>query len=100
MIEPEDLAIIVNKVVESYLDEVVNMERLDRQRRHEELKTYLQTYQARMIDLRKQLQAFAENLGTADGSTAQLQHQESITTLAEAQRQLRLHHQSASPRRG
>ncbi len=86
--EPDDLALVVNAVTDAYLDEVVNADERERRQRYEELKTYLQTYQQRMQDKRRQIQALGEQIGTRDGGTAQYKHQESIATLAEAQRSL------------
>ncbi len=85
---PQDLAILVNAVIDSYMDNVVNREARERLGRHEGLKKIYEQYQSGLELQRKTLKETVESLGTSDKQTLALKQQFSLDHLAQTKAEL------------
>jgi len=73
--DPKTVAALVNAITGAYLDEVVNVDHLDRQRRFEGLKEIWKKYESDLRQKREQLRKIAEAIGSDDKKALTLQKQ-------------------------
>jgi len=73
--DPKTVAALVNAMTSAYLDEVVNVDHLDRQRRLEGLKEIWKKYENGLRQKREQLRKIAEAIGSDDKKALTLQKQ-------------------------
>ena len=85
---PDDLALLVNSVIDSYMDNVVNREARDRLGRHEGLKKIYEQYQTGLESKRKVLKQLAESLGSSDKQTLALKQQFALDHLSQTKSEL------------
>jgi capsular exopolysaccharide synthesis family protein len=76
--DPIMVAALVNAVTTAYLDEVVNVDHVERQRRFEGLKEIWKKYESDLRRKREQLRAIAEAIGSDDKKALTLQKQYEI----------------------
>ena len=86
--DPKDAAAIVNAIVEAYMDEVVNVDRLKQRERYDSLSTVAADKEDEVRRKREQLKRELESIGAGDGQTNSLRAQMAVSTYAEYQRQL------------
>ncbi len=72
--DPRALPLIVNAVVQSYLDEVVNYEKQSRIERFEKIRELYDNAQRRLTTRRQELKALADQQGAGDIETNRLVH--------------------------
>ena len=72
---PEDLAIIVNRVVKAYMDEVVDVDARRRMGRRDQLVKYKDRYAELLKRKRETMRKLAESVGSDDHSTLALRQQ-------------------------
>jgi polysaccharide biosynthesis transport protein len=85
---PEDIAALVNAVVDSYLKNVVDRENLGRHDRFDNLTKVFNKYQADLEAKRKELRTLAESVGTDDKQTLALQQQLGLEQVARTKAEL------------
>jgi capsular exopolysaccharide synthesis family protein len=86
---PDGLAILVNSVVERYLEEVVNVEAKERRKRYDKLKEIYGEYQAKLQAKRETLEELAKQIGSTDKANVRLTHAFAIESRAAMEKELR-----------
>ena len=76
--EPKALAVLVNAVTAAYLQEVVNVDHSDRQKRLEGLRGFWKKYEEDLHQKQERLRKIAEAVGTNDKTALTLQQQYDI----------------------
>ncbi len=87
--QPEDLDELVNAVTQAYINEVVDEDRENRQRRYEELVDMRTTYRKDLALSRERLDMMARRLGSSEGTTIQKGQELRLEELTDARLRLR-----------
>jgi capsular exopolysaccharide synthesis family protein len=85
---PQHLVILVDAVVNAFLQEVVNKEHKRRLERLDQLKELYNIYEDTLRRKRQTLRDFAQSAGSADAKTLALKHRFAIEQLAMAEKEL------------
>jgi capsular exopolysaccharide synthesis family protein len=88
---PRDVAVIVDAVVSTYMDEVVDVERNRRKQRLQNLDRVFVAKEEEIRKKREKLEALAEQLGTGDTDALSLKQQLALQRFAEFRRELTRH---------
>jgi len=85
--DPDEVTVLVNAVVDSYLAEVVDMEKSRRQQRLKELDDLYDTKAGEVRTKRVQLKSLADQFGTSDSNALALQQQIALEQFATFRRE-------------
>jgi capsular exopolysaccharide synthesis family protein len=85
---PRDLRDIVNAVVDHYINNVADRERLIRRDEYEKIDKFYATLLQQIKDRREAMRALSRNIGSSNRDTIELQHQLAIERHNDANRQL------------